>query len=68
MKYEYGLSVEWYWEEENLFRFQLSAINPMWTSQGSNPDFRDGTPATNELSRSGWPSEQGAVKITNIPF
>ena len=46
----------------DLFRCSFVHLNPIWTSQGSNPCLRDGTPATNELSPLGWASEQGKVK------
>jgi hypothetical protein len=48
-------SVEWVAGEtdvhkENVPQATLSTTNPTWPDQGSNPDSRDGNPATNRVS------------------
>jgi hypothetical protein len=53
----YGAPVEWNWEGKTEVlggktcpSATLSAINPTWTDQGSNPGLRGERPATNRLS------------------
>jgi hypothetical protein len=63
------MSIEHWWNDtdrgkpkyskENLFYAHLSTINPMWTSQGSNPGLHNERLANNQLSRLGWSTNRG---------